>query len=189
MTHRMFKRIAAALLMWLPAFAFALNDDQVRGEIVSVDADADEIEVRITEAGDNRSVSAGATQTYEIPDDVDIEYDVDGIIYAPYRRADVEIGDLERGDTVLIDFEEIDDADRRAARRVRNENTSNVAVRDRVQREGRQVEDAESQTELAQAEFSDRDRLPDTASLLPLLFVSGLLFAGLAGVFRRVRRS
>ncbi len=175
------KLLAIALTCWLPFVAHALNRDQVAGEIVSVDSDAGQIQVRILESGNRDLAREGTTHTFDVNTDTNIEYELDRFVYGPYRYGDPDVGDINVGDTVILDFEQLDQ--RNKARTVRNQQTRNVAVADRVRRESLNARAVDQQA----VQTTRRERLPDSASALPAITLTGLLFALLALTLRIYR--
>lgn len=176
----------ALLLAW-SASTFALEEDQVRAEIVEVMPDSDEMTVKITESGDNVDARVGQEETYSLPADTPIEYELGGSVYSPFSLGnDIELSDLAPGDEVILDFEMI--GDQRQAKNVRNTRTSNTAMSDRAQQQEVASAAEESSEFAAMDDGSDRDMLPETASPLPAIAGLGLVFAGAAGLLRRSRR-
>lgn len=176
--------------------AFALNSDQVRGEIVSVDTESNRIEVRVIESGAQTTAQEGTVESYVIPPNTPIEYEIDRVVYMPYRTGDFGLDDLAVGDRVLLDFEAVNND--RTARKVRNEETRDVAVRERVRREGvastagtrERADDRVGNSDpVYLADAGERSRLPDSASILPSLAITGVMLAGAAGLLRARRKS
>ncbi len=173
----------ALLLAW-SAPTFALEDDQVRAEIVEVMADAEEIKVKITEAGDDMQSRVGDEETFAVPANTPIEYDMEGSVYEPFvLGTDIDLTDLSAGDEVILNFEMI--GDKQHANNVRNTRTSNTDMQDRAKQ---QTVASASEESSEFAAMEDRDMLPETASLLPLLAGVGLLFVGAGALLRRNRR-
>ncbi len=174
------------LLLAAPA-AHGIQSDQIRGEIVAVDASERSLTVKITESGSNIETAEGTTKTYHVPRDVPIEYDIDTRRYSVYDNFD--FADIRAGDRVLMDFDLLQDTDTVIS--FRNEETLNVAARDRIRTEGRLVDNDdfnESDQRMAYNDSSNqRSSLPDSASGLPMFALLGLLFAGLAGAVRLTR--
>jgi hypothetical protein len=186
--------ILAALVCAMPLAAQALERDEVRGEVVSTSPNADQLTIRVTESGDEMSAEVGSTQTYDVPSDIEIEYEIDRRTYAPLSADSVTLNDLEEGDSVLLRFEEADGTQR--AVNLRNERTSNVQARDRIRSEGRDITDTADwgSTQMAAGtERYGRDALPASASTLPALFAGGVFLAFTAIVLglrrKRIRRS
>ena len=191
--------LVGGICLAFTGLAFALNDDQVRGEIVSVDSDSSEIRLRVLESGDDRPARRGTIETYEVPENTPIEYDIDRSIV--FAGDELDLNDLSAGDRVVLDFEDLG-TERRRARGVRNEQAGNTEVRRRVERTGRRVEDrldrgadrfvgvdaARDDNANDRQYVASRNELPDTASALPMMAVFGLAFAGLAGFLGHVRR-
>jgi hypothetical protein len=192
---KQFTGMAVALLAlcgWLPAMA--LEADQVRGEIVEVMPDTDRLTLRVEASGDGRPERTGTEETYEIDSDTQIRrgagVDVGGAI-AP---TNLDLRDLLPGDEVVLNFAEIEG--RRVARDIEASDREQAADREQADREqaaaGQTQEAArDDEAELAQFETDEtgaRTRLPATASLLPLLALGGLGFAGAALLVRRRRR-
>lgn len=172
--------ILIAAIFALPIAALALERNEVRGDIVSTSPQSDELTIRVTDSGDARSAQTGSTQTYSVPEDIEIEYTIGTRVYAPFGPGIVTLDDLEQGDAVLIRFEERNGT--RTATNLRNERTSNVQARSRVERQGRDVTETTELTtdgdDMQMAAATDRNqsrrsRLPDSASVLPLLFLGG----------------
>ncbi len=176
----------ALLLAW-SATAFALEDDQVRAEIVDVMTDSEEMKVRITEAGDSMQSRVGQEETFSIPANTPIEYDVEGSVYAPFSLGtDIELTDLSAGDEVILDFEVM--GQNKQANNVRNTRTSNTAMQDRAKQQTVASASEETSEFAAMEDGSDRDMLPETASLFPLIAGVGLLFAAAGALLRRNHR-
>ena len=172
----------------MPAAFAAVEADQVRGDIVSVNSADSTIRVRVTESGDERDAAVGSVQTFNVPENTPIEYEIDRTIYARSRTGGTDLSDLSEGDTVLLKFEDMQGV--RQATNVRNERTTNTVARERVRREGRVVQNAESsQNEsVAMRSANERRSLPASASPLPLLALFGVFFAGLGTLLRCVRQ-
>lgn len=185
--------LLAALLV--STSALAIEEDQVRGEVVSYDEGTRSLRVELTEVGEDLTMQVGATRAWEVPSDVPIEFEVDRRLYRSYVGYDA--GDIREGDQVLLS---IDPRDSRRVVTLRNERTSDTRARDRVVREGRLIGETEDQARMADARRqgqgsarSDRGRsqrtsLPDSASLLPAAGLGGLLAAAAAFATRRLRR-
>jgi hypothetical protein len=171
--------------------ALAIEDNEVRGEIVEVMPDDNRLRLDVTEAGAARSASAGSVETYEFDQDTTIRME-DSQSSVLDSRA-LSIGDLQTGTRVRLNFEEID-----GRRVVRDVNVEQEQASDDVSSvdfgrsdaasadSGRYFEDVE-ETDMAAMETSERDRLPATASILPLMAIFGAGFAGL-GLLLRLRR-
>jgi hypothetical protein len=187
--------ILALLAGAMPLAAHALEPDEVRGEIVSTSPNADELTIRVTESGDAMSAAVGSTQTYDVPSDIEIEYEIERRTYAPLSAETVTLNDLEEGDSVLLRFDATGGTQR--AVNIRNERTSNVEVSERIQREGRDITDTTDwgTTQMAANtdDGFDRDQLPSTASTLPTLFAGGMFLAFVATMLglrrKRARQS
>ncbi|MEZ5512618.1 MAG: hypothetical protein R3F58_01955 [Steroidobacteraceae bacterium] len=184
--------LAVGLLAFASQAALAIEANEVRGELVEVKQDQRELVVRVTESGDSRMAKEDQLVTYHVPNGTLIEWDLDGRLYSLYGRDGDELGDLAQGDTLLLKFEQVNN--RMQASKVRNERSTNMAARDKVKREGRVVVVAAPVPVSAPVERSAnndmyaRNRLPDSASPLPLLALAGLAFAGLGGAIRKFRR-
>jgi hypothetical protein len=186
--------ILAALVCAIPPAANALERDEVRGEVVSSSPNADQLTIRVTESGDEMSAEVGSTQTYDVPSDIEIEYEIDRRTYAALSAESVTLNDLEEGDSVLLRFADAGGTQR--AVNLRNERTSNVQARDRIRSGGRDItgtSDWGSTQMAANAEGYDRDSLPASASTLPALFAGGVFLAFSALVLglrrKRIRQS
>ncbi|MFU8815109.1 MAG: hypothetical protein ACNA7W_07170 [Pseudomonadales bacterium] len=106
--------VAATVFSLGSVSVHALEEDQVRGEIVEVDAEAGELTLRVEETGDERPERAGQEETYQLADDVEIRRGTVGhSIVDPLL---VRLGDLGPGDEVTVSFEEVEG--RRTARDV-----------------------------------------------------------------------
>lgn len=170
--------IAMLLAIAMPA-VYAIDSDQVRGEVTEVNTDTRQISVRVLESGADQAARVGQIETYDVPPGTNFEYEVDSVLY---RLTDtLDLSDLSEGDRLLLDFAEVDQ--RREATNVRNEETQDMAMRDRAKNEGTPVDDDKIEVPAA-----NRDSLPESASPLPLLALTGALFAVLAGTLRRLRK-
>jgi hypothetical protein len=190
----------AGLCWWLPAAA--LEADQVKGEIVEVMPDTNRLSLRVTESGDQRPERRGEVETYELEDDTVIRRETIGVL-AP---ANVRLSHLFPGDEVVLNFEELEGrriardvtvADREAAAAQRDQDLGaddeTIAQRDRDLGADDEADIAQFETEQAGAApartgAAARDRLPATASMLPLLALGGIGFAGAALLVRGRRR-
>lgn len=103
---------AGAALWWLPALALqALEEDQVRGEIVEVNTETGELSLRIAATGDERPEREGEVETYRLDDDAVIRRGTVGRSIAD--PITLQVGDLGPGDEVVLNFEEVE-GERRA---------------------------------------------------------------------------
>ena len=196
------KLIFAAALLGSSSAAFgAVAEDQVRGKVISVRESTNEITLQIIESGESRPADVGTVQTYEVPEGTPIEYQIKGRLFGVYND-EMSIGDIARGDRVLLDFEEIDK--RKRARKVRNEETTNIAAQNRVEAAGQEIEDRSEQfnstdenasyqqvsdlnDDPRNQQFAARKELPRTASALPVLGMIGFGFALCAFIARATR--
>lgn len=179
----------AALAVAVPFAAHAIEPDEVRGEVVSVSPDTDELTIEVTESGADMAAQEGSTETYDVQEGTEIEFEIDSRVYAFKSAESAEsatLADLSEGDNVLLRF---DSANGRAAVGVRNEEPADTALRERVQREGRDVTDEYDEDRYVAGGSTTRDTLPDTASVLPALFGAGALLALVAFGLRRRRRA
>jgi hypothetical protein len=197
---RYLSTVVIALVAMASNVALAVEANEVRGEIVEVRKDQREVDLRVMESGDDRMARKGQVVTYFVPKGTNIEFDLDGRLMALYGPNGDEIGDLSTGDTLLLKFEK--SANRMQANKVRAERTSNMALQDRVRREGRVVVvpvpvpvPVQGPSRSAGAPAAPRDaetyaanRLPDSSSPWPLLALLGFVFVGAAGVVRVTRR-
>jgi hypothetical protein len=185
--------LTAIFLAFFVTGAFALQDDRIRGEVVSVDPAGQNLEIKVLEVGSNVTAKVGATESFYVPDSVDVEFQIENQLYQP--NADFELEDISKGDTVLLDFRTV--SNRSEVTRIRSEQTTNVAVRDRIRSEGRTVDNpdrvAYQDTDqdmnqgnryAANDTSTRRSALPDSASALPMAALFGLFFAMLAGAIR-----
>jgi hypothetical protein len=98
---------AAALFWWLPAVA--LQADQVRGEVVEVSPEDNQVSLRVIEAGDGRAEQPGDLETYELAADATIRRaPVGHETLDPVAVGEVAVADLALGDELVLSFEEID---------------------------------------------------------------------------------
>jgi hypothetical protein len=178
--------VLAALCWWLPANA--LQADQVRGEIVEVMPDSNRLTLRVEDSGDQRPERSGAVETYELDDDTVIRQSSVGTSVID-RGTVSTLADLAPGDEVTLNFEELEG--RRMARDVEISDRERATRRQDEQRADDEADLAEFETqgtvEREGTQAGTRDRLPATASMLPLLALGGLGFAGVALLLRRRR--
>jgi LPXTG-motif cell wall-anchored protein len=176
--------IAVLAAAFVGAPALALEEDQVRGEIVEVMPDRDQLRLRVEEVGDGDLAREDVVETYELDQQTEIRLEdpretlVDPIL--------MELEDLAEGMNVVLDFEE-DVTGARLARGVA------VSPQDDQQTADRRAADAAADADggtggTEAAQFETRRELPATASPLPLLGLGGLMFAGAALALRRRRR-
>lgn len=196
---RLFQMSLLALLL-APA-AYAIQGDQIRGEITAVDADQRILEVQISEVGYGLEAEVGATESYHVPESVPIEYEIEK---TAYRTPGVfDFADIRAGDRVLLDFDDIDNPT--AVTRIRNQDPQDATIRERVLAAGEPVEQSGSQAAAdapaeADPEMRDSDRwlasnesqgqrsaLPESASPIPMLALFGLALAGFAFALRLAR--
>jgi hypothetical protein len=199
--------MAALLFATLSPASFAIESNQVRGEIVEVNPQSREIRLRVTESGENRAAQPGSVTEFYVPRDTSINYDLDRTRYSIYARNEDGLADLKQGDTVLLNFEEV--SNRRQAILIIAENPRDPLLRDRLRREGRvtardgttsapsgTAASSSSATGGTMTDRNDRDmsasvartELPASASPLPALALAGLVFAGLGATLRLRRR-
>jgi hypothetical protein len=108
MKFKLLSLSAVALFGWLSAHA--LEPDQVRGQVVDVNPEANAVTLRVMAAGENRSEQAGDVETYEFADDVAIQREPVGReILHSMAVGEVGVADLFAGDELVIGFEEGDD--------------------------------------------------------------------------------
>lgn len=161
-------------------------EQEVTGEVVEVRTDANELSIRVTETDDGRPERVGQTETYTVPPGTTIEREDDesiisGRTTAGLATGDVQLGDLMAGDEVVITFEE--GAAGRQATRVRQGGaTSGQQQQPQTAQQDRDYGDTYA------ADTGTRDRLPGSASPLPLLALGGIGFALVAGALRFRRR-
>lgn len=170
--------LAAALMLGWGLPAFGLEADQVRGRIVSVSPDEEQLRLRVQEAGDARHASPGQVNEYRIPADTEVRMEdpMESVLGARTLTLD----DLEQGTQVLLSFEE--SGGEFVARDVAmgSDTSSDRTAASETQ--------DEQQPQLAQSDYSERSRLPDTASILPMLMLGGMGFALTALAIRVLRR-
>lgn len=179
--------LASAVLALATQTTVAQNAEQeVSGEVVDARPDANELSIRVTETDDGRPERLGQTETYTVPPGTTIEIEADEPAI-PARSAagmateDVQLGDLMPGDEVTITFEE--GAAGREATRVRQS-----AARTGQQEQQQTAQQDRDYDDTYAADTRTRDRLPGSASPLPLLALAGIGFAFVAGALRFLRR-
>lgn len=151
-----------------------LEDDQVQGEVVEVAPDEERLRLRIEAAGDERLASPGTEVTYRVPPDtpIQIEEQFSSIVTPTNPTLD----DLEEGQQVTLDFEDID---------------GELVARGLAVNGGGTEETTARTADVAQRDDTSpgqrRSRLPETASLLPVLALSGAGFALVALIIRVTR--
>lgn len=180
--------VALAAAAWcVSASAVAIEANQVRGEITSIDPDANELTLEVSEVGSDSTAREGSTETYAFDDDTTVRME-DPRTSVLGTTGTTTIDDLQEGTRVLLEFEEIDG--RLVARTIgtdEDEGASSdrsVAGTDSDSTAGAGDQDT---ADIAAMESEGRDELPATASMLPFLALLGVAFAGLAAVLR-IRR-
>lgn len=162
-------------------------EQEVSGEVVEARPDANELRIRVTETDDRRPERIGQTETYTVPPGTTIEMEADESSAISARSTarmttgDIQLGDLMPGDEVTITFEE--GAAGRQATTVRQ----SAARTGQQQRQQTGQQDRDYDDTYA-ADTGARDRLPGSASPLPLLALAGIGFAFVAGALRFRRR-
>ncbi|MDX1461264.1 MAG: hypothetical protein R3348_09440 [Xanthomonadales bacterium] len=179
-----------------------VQSDQLRGEVLSVNADDRELEIQVLEVGSLLEADEGATATYHIPEDVPIDFDIEQRVYR--TPASFDFADIRAGDRVVLDFDAM--SNWMEVSRFRNEEPSDPTVRERViatsetvdseadttdgedttAGEGDMGSDSASESG-AGMDDETRTELPASASSLPLFALFGLMFAGLALAVRLTR--
>lgn len=178
--------ITALFMTLLTTSALAIQGDRIKGEVLSVDADERTMRIEILEVGANVDATVGTRESYSVPADVPIEFEIDGSIYQPYPE--YRFTNIAVGDEVLLDFTNLQ---RTEIARIRTQETKDLAVRERVRREGRMIEESDRMAQnepnmdegnrlAARDNTNRRSALPDSASALPGIALLGLLFAVLA---------
>ncbi|TQV66309.1 hypothetical protein FKG94_27340 [Exilibacterium tricleocarpae] len=184
MRHSVISIFTFFLTICLPLLGLALENDQLRGEIIGMDQSRQQLQVRVLEAGDQMASRVDTIETFRLSRDTEIEYELDSYVYGPYFYGEPDFGDLNIGDTVILDFDIA--AREKPARKIRNQKTRNQGLADRVRQSNRNPTPAENRVVMAGA---GRDRLPDSASLLPAAACVGGLFVLLGLGLRSRRRS
>lgn len=139
-----FKHIAVFVwLLFASGLGFAIEGDEIRGQVLEVDEEADTLTIQPIEVGEALDVPTDQPQTFSVDDATQIRDDV-------YATQLDDLENIEENDIVRLDFE-IREGGQMLARNI---------VRD-----GGQAATDQDRQQLAQ--------LPDTASIWPLLAVSG----------------
>ncbi len=155
------------------------EEHEVRGEVVRVIPDQNQLRLRVTEVEDGVAVSAGDVTTFDLSEETEIRSE--DYFQSVRRPGPMTIDDLRRGDRVTLRFAEV--GGRPIARAIaREEAAEEVAAADTAAADARADE-----TEAAALE-TGRDTLPATATFMPLLALMGLGFAGAAAAIRYRRR-
>lgn len=129
-------KFITACLLFIATSAFAIEDDQIRGQILAVDEKQRSVKITILETGDAVKAKTGATKTFMVSDPVELEVELEDRRYQPY--AEFQFADLTNGDTVLLDFDM--KATPREVIRIRAEEPRDMKVRKRIMEEGRMME-------------------------------------------------
>lgn len=204
MSFRILLSICMTALAAQSAFA-VIQEDQISGEVLRVMAGERKVEVAIKEVGEDLKALPGTTETYHIPRSVPIEYEIETVAYR--TDPNFTFSDIKPGDKIVLDFDMV--SDQTTVRRVRNVETKDTTVRERIRTANLTVEeepdfdsdvdvDVDAEADLDEGRFAadvdvdadedefgyDDDRLPDSASGLPLYALLGLVFAGMALTLR-----
>lgn len=180
----------AILTSGLLAFATqtaTAQDREVTGEVIEASADANELRIRVTETDDGRPERVGQTETYSVPPGTPIEVDeanrfrTGSTISRNVTPEDVRLSDLRAGDEVTIAFQE--SATGRQATGVRQR-----SAQDNQQQQQAAQQNQDTRDVTYAADTQARDRLPSSASPLPLLALAGAGFALSAAALRFRRR-
>jgi hypothetical protein len=164
------------------------QDQEVTGEVIEASADANELRIRVTETDDGRPERVGQLETYSVPPGTPIEVDEANrfrtgstISRNVTPEEDVELSDLRAGDEVTIAFQE--SAMGRQATGVRQRSAQDNQQQQQAAQQGQ-----DSRDDTYAANTQARDRLPGSASPLPLLALAGAGFALSAAALRFRRR-
>lgn len=129
-------KLITACLVFIATSAFAIENDQIRGEVLAVDEKQRNMKIEILETGDAVKAKIGSTKTFMVSDPVEIEVEIEDRRYQPY--AEFQFADLTAGDTVLLDFDM--EAAPDEVIRIRAEEPKDMKVRERIKKEGRMME-------------------------------------------------
>lgn len=158
------------------------EEHEVRGEVVRVIPDQNQLRLRVTEVEDGVAVSAGDVTTFDLSEETEIR--TEDYYQSVRRPGPMTINDLRRGDRVTLHFAEV--GGRPIASAIeREEAAEELAAADTA--DDMEADATEDETEAAALE-TGRDTLPATATFMPLLALMGLGFAGLAAAIRYRRR-
>lgn len=178
---------AATLTMFWALPAAALEADEVRGEIVSVEPDQDTLRLRVEESGDQLHASPGTVNEYRIDADTEVQLEDPTETVLGATAGDFTIDDLAPGTEVILRFEDV--GGQYVARDMRTPGDEDATGQAQPESELAAAETgtgAADQQQMGAA--GERERLPDTASMAPLLALTGLGFAALAFALRLLRR-
>lgn len=179
--------LAGAVLAFTTQATVAQDTErEVSGEVVEVRPDANELSIRVTDTDDGRPERIGQTETYTVPPGTPIEVEEEEFALSARSAAvaaveEVRLGDLLPGDEVTVMFEE--GAAGRQATRVRQS-----AARTGQQQQQQTAQQDRDYQDTYAADTGTRDRLPGSASPLPLLALAGIGFGLVAGALRFRRR-
>lgn len=190
--NNLFISLLCAFLLAATPPALALEADQVKGEVLSVDPEYRFITLQVEESGDEIAASVGSVQTYYVPESVTPKYEtvVSSVIYS--TDEELALKRLAAGDDVTIDFRTVNE-------RFEFEKMTNTEPRDPgVRADATQydiviveLEDLTPQTSdrqyAASTSGSSRSSLPDTASSMPMLPLFAIAFVIIALGLRAAR--
>ena len=186
--------LATAVALSLATSAMALDADQVRGEIVSVDEET--LSLRVQESGDQFAASPGDVNDYRISSDTRVV--MEDRMESVLGTQNLTLEDLEPGTEVVLAFEDVDGqlyardvsmSDSGASADTSGDDPMATEDRTRSETDMAAVERSDDEFGTSAAdEEGQRTELPDTATVLPLLAAGGAVFGLMALVFRLVRR-
>lgn len=128
--------------------ALAIEDDEIRGEVLAVDEQQRHVKIEILETGDAVKAKTGSTQTFMVSEAVEIEVELADRRFQP--NVEFQFADLAAGDVVLLDF------DTQAASgeviRIRTEQPRDVEMRKRTMDEDHDMKKKHGEKDTAMKE-------------------------------------
>jgi len=97
MQYSLIKTLIAAALL-LPALAFGLQEDQLRGRVVEVNEDARTITLKILEVGEDLDYKKDVVHVFPVPEEANVE----GLLSTDIMAS---LGDIEKDDMVRVEFD------------------------------------------------------------------------------------
>lgn len=82
---------------------FAIEDDEIRGEVLAIDEQQRQMKIEILETGDAVKAKVGAAKTFMVSEAVEIEVELEDRRFQP--NVAFQFADLSAGDVVLFDFD------------------------------------------------------------------------------------
>lgn len=128
--------------------AFAIEDDEIRGEVLTVDEQQRHLKIEILETGDAVKAKIGSPQTFMVSEAVEVELELADRRFQP--DSEFQFADLATGDVVLLDFDT--QAAPREVIRIRTERLKDMEMRKQTMGKGHDMKKKHGEKDTAMNE-------------------------------------